>query len=62
MPTQTSQAVNWAYQQTFVDWYGNYIPVTKDTAQQLVDAVRSYFNTHSISYSTFDYPDLQPYL
>lgn len=61
MPTQTTQAVQWAYAQTF-DSDGTQVPITKDTAQPLVDAVRGYFNTNNVSYATFSYLDLQPFL
>ncbi|WP_157067199.1 hypothetical protein [Alicyclobacillus shizuokensis] len=62
MPSQTQTAVNWSLQQTYDDGMGNQVPITKDTPQPLVDAMRKYFNQNSIQYSTFSYDDLKPYL
>lgn len=58
MPIETQIAVNWALQQ--MDLQGN--PITKDSPQQLVDKVRDYFNANNVTYSTFSYDDLVPYL
>lgn len=62
MPNETQQAVDWALTQTYTDSLGDTYPITKDTAQALVDAVRQYFNEHQINYNTFSYNDLLPYL
>lgn len=62
MPIETSQALLWALTQPYVDFDGNVNPVTKITIQPLVDKVREYFNTNKITYTTFSYDDLKPYL
>lgn len=61
MPIETQDAVNWALGQVVVI-DDIEVPVTKDTTHELVDKVREYFNTHGISYETFSYDDLVPYL
>lgn len=53
MPAETQVAVAWALQQD---------GVTVDESSTVVDAVRQYFNSHSIPYETFSYDDLAPYL
>lgn len=58
MPTQTQSAVSWALTQK--DGNGN--SITKTTVHSLVDAVRQYFNTNNVTYITFSYDDLKPYL
>jgi len=62
MPEETKQAIVWALQQKVVDPSGNEWPVTLETEQELVDFVRLYFNDNGISYSTFSYDDLLPFL
>jgi hypothetical protein len=59
MPNETQQAVDWALQQTVVYPWGE-VDVTKDTASELVNKVREYFNENNIEYSTFSYLDLLP--
>lgn len=56
MPTETAQAVEWALEQEGVVVDGEV------DRQALVDAVRKYFNQHSITYDTFSAADLDPYL
>lgn len=62
MPTEMTQAIQWALQQTYNDGTGTQQPITKETPQPLVDAVRQWFNDHGVQYSTFSYDDLKPYL
>lgn len=63
MPTETKQAVEWAYTQSYTDPLTKQTSnITKDMPMQLVDAVRSYFNSNHIAYTSFRYSDLQPYL
>lgn len=64
MPTENEMrdAIAWAVQQTFLDDMGNHIKISKNTSQQLVDAVRSYFNQNNIQYNSFSYDDLLPFL
>jgi hypothetical protein len=62
MPKETQQALQWALQQTYQTFDGSSIIVTKDDSSQLVDKVRQYFNDNNITYTTFSYNDLIPYL
>jgi len=62
MPEETQGAVNWALQQTYIDLIGDVRQVVKEDSQAVVDKVREYFNTNNISYDTFSYNDLIPYL
>lgn len=61
MPIETSNAINWALTQT-INIEGEEYPITKDTPIFLVDKVREYFNLNSITYSTFSYNDLIPFI
>lgn len=58
MPVEATQAIEWAKTQT--DGEGNL--VTTGNSHALVDKVREYFNANQITYSTFSYTDLLPYL
>lgn len=62
MIIQTQDAVNWALTQTTTDDFGNVLKVSKDTPILLVNFVRQYFNDHNITYNTFSYDDLKPFL
>lgn len=53
MPNETQQAVNWALSQD---------GVSVEEPWTVVDSVREFFNTHGISYSTFSFDDLVPFL
>lgn len=59
MPEQTSDAIEWALTQTFMDGLGRVVAVTMDTPIYLVDKVRLYFNQHGIEYGQFSYDDLR---
>jgi len=60
MPQETSAAIEWALQQTYVDELGIEYPVTKND-RMIVNFVRTYFNDNDIEYDTFSYLDLEPY-
>lgn len=63
MPIETLQAIEWALMQQYMDYgTGETFPVTLETPQPLVDKVREYFNTKKITYGTFSYDDLLPFL
>jgi len=64
MPTseQWQNAIDWALNQTILDPEGNKIVVTKENHSALVDKVREYFNDNGITYETFSFDDLKPYL
>lgn len=62
MPDETIQAVTWVLQQTYTDFSGKELQVTKDTRHILVDKIGDYFNTNNIVYDTFSYDDLIPFL
>lgn len=53
MPEQTLQAIEWALNQE---------GVSKDSPHELVDKTREYFNINSVTYNSFSYDDLKPYL
>lgn len=62
MPRETSQAIEWALQQQYKDILGDMLPVTKTDPMGLSTKVREYFNSNNITYATFSYEDLKPYL
>ena len=62
MPIESKDAVTWAIQQSITTSLGVTYSVTKDTNSELVDKVREYFNKNRITYATFSYDDLLPYL
>ena len=45
-----------------VKWALGQEGITNETCHQLVDKVREYFNAHNITYESFSYDDLVPYL
>jgi hypothetical protein len=61
MPIDTQVAVDWALTQTYT-MDGDIYPLTKDDVPMLTTKVREYFNTNKISYITFSYDDLKPFL
>jgi hypothetical protein len=61
MPNETQNAIDWALTQEVIYPWAQ-VQVTENTPSELVDKVREYFNTHAITYSTFSYDDLRPYL
>ena len=63
MPVETQTAVTWSLQQktTGYQWASAQL-ITKDNAIELVGKVREYFNIHAISYTSFSYDSLKPYL
>lgn len=48
MPNEIKQAVEWALQQTNIEWDGTQQLITEDMASALVDKVRVYFNTYNV--------------
>jgi hypothetical protein len=60
MPNETQQAVNWAITQVMS--VGDAIIKTIDDPLILVIKVREYFSDNNISYSSYSYDDLKPYL
>ena len=62
MPKETQAAVSAALSQTYIDSWGSLCPISANTPQQLVDAVRSYFNANGVTYATFDFDSLKPFL
>lgn len=65
MPKETVQAIQWALQQTYnagSPRATDIRPVTASTPHALVDAVREYFNAHAVTYPTFGFADLNPFI
>jgi hypothetical protein len=58
MPNETPKAIEWALTQK--DWANN--PIDKNNSIGLVDKVRQYFNDNGVTYVSFSYSDLKPYL
>lgn len=61
MPKETKRAIEWALKQTYTNFLGEEIEITKDDRQELVDKVREYFNSHDIKYDNFNYQDVKEY-
>lgn len=63
MPEETQNAVDWALQQKWEDYWGGTHEITKDSPHFVIAGkVREYFNEHDINYDTFSWDDLDPYV
>lgn len=64
MPNETKNAVNWAKDQHIeVDGIKVFAKRDGDIHHQLmVDFTRRYFNERKISYNTFNFGDIEPYI